>query len=416
MEVVDVYIDDGELRAERVHVGTLSLNRTRGKEVTRFEYSKSWLGAKSVAFEIDPELLLAPGPFHAGVDRVLHRVFRDMSPDRWGRVLMARREAATARAESRERRKLGDWEFFVGVDDLTRVGGLRLFEHGTTSPLGDRKPSVPPMARLRELEAAAALIEKGDELPPSVEREQLNLLLAPGSSLGGARPKANCVDESGSLWIAKFPSVSDTRDVGAWEFLAHELAKAAGLDVPEAQCLSLGAKHRTFCVRRFDRRAGSRRVYVSAMTLTGHDDGDAASYLEICEAIAKYGDAAWIVRDLRELYRRIVFSILVSNFDDHLRNHGFLRGSTGWRLAPAFDVNPSPDRNLHALAIDEDDASPDLDLLLSTAQYYRLGEHDARTIEDEVRAVVRRWRDFAAASNITPSERHELDVVFARAM
>jgi serine/threonine-protein kinase HipA len=270
--------------------------------------------------------------------------------------------------------------------------------------LDDRVPGVPPAARLRELEAAARAIDEQDAQARPEYSEWLRMLVVPGSSLGGSRPKASFSDEDGALWLAKFPANDDRRDVGAWEFLAHELARAARIDLPEARLARFASRHHTFCVKRFDRAGSSRRMYASAMTLLQRDDGEAASYLDLAEALQLQGDAARLESDLHQLYRRIAFNILVGNRDDHLRNHGFLRGATGWSLAPAFDLNPNPDAREHALAIDETNPRPDLATLRSTAPYYRLEEASAARIEFQVLTAVRTWRRIATRLGLSPDD------------
>lgn len=403
-DALEVWLDDAELSATPRLVGTLARAQSRAREAIRFRYAAEWTSGGRRAFAIDPELPLTPGDFHPSAGRALHGVFRDSAPDRWGRGLMERREADEARREGRKPRRLGDWHFLTGVSDAARMGGLRLRDAQTARWVDDRAPGVPPAARLRELEAAArAIDEEGAAAQPEYP-EWLRILVVPGSSLGGARPKASFTDEDGSLWLAKFPANDDRRDVGAWEFVAHELARAAGVETPTARLARFGSRHHTFCVKRFDRAGASRRMYASAMTLLQRDDGEAASYLEIAEALQREGDAARLEADLRQLYRRVAFSILVGNRDDHLRNHGFLRGPTGWRLAPAFDINPNPDKREHVLAIDETDPRPDLGALRATARFYRLKSTAAARIEAQVRKAVGTWRRVAADVGLGASE------------
>jgi serine/threonine-protein kinase HipA len=241
----------------------------------------------------------------------------------------------------------------------------------------------------------------GGEL--SDEERWLAMLVAPGSSLGGSRPKANYEDQS-ELWIAKFPSREDRHDVGAWEHLVSLLAAAAGIDVPETRLLALGSRYRTFCAKRFDRLRGRRRLYASAMTLTGRRDHEDASYLDIARAIAEFGEPTAIEEDLRQLFRRVVFNVLTANRDDHLRNHGFLRSSGGWRLAPAFDVNPTPQKHEHVLALDGSLRTPDLEIVRETAPYYRLSTADADEVVGEIRRVVAGWRDLAQRIDLAADE------------
>jgi serine/threonine-protein kinase HipA len=303
---------------------------------------------------------------------------------------------------------LGEWDFLLGVSDAARLGALRLRDPLRGTWLDDREPGAPPAARLRELEAAARAFDAPGAEQRTGYADWLQQLVVPGSSLGGARPKASFVDEDGALWLAKFPAHDDRRDVGAWEHLAWQLAVRAGIDVPDARSLRFAGPRHSFCVRRFDRVDGGRRLFASAMTLVGRDDGDPASYLDIAQALQQHGDATHLHRDLHQLYRRIVFAILVGNRDDHLRNHGFLRGATGWRLAPAFDINPNPDKREHALAIDEGNPAPDVDVLRATARFYRLDAKAADAIEQDVRAAVRTWPEVAKSSGLASGDLDQL--------
>jgi len=294
------------------------------------------------------------------------------------------------------------------------MGALRLASdaRGETTFLADEPLPVPPLARLRDLEHWAREAEEGGGAELSDAESWLAMLVAPGSSLGGSRPKANYLDGD-ELWIAKFPSREDRHDVGAWEHLIAQLAAGAGIDVPQTRALSLGSPYRTFCVKRFDRLGGCRRLYASAMTLTGHRDGDDASYLDIARAIAEHGDPAGIGDDLRQLFRRVVFNVLTANRDDHLRNHGFLRASGGWRLAPAFDVNPEPLKHEHALALDASSRAPDVDVVLETAPYYRLSDSEADALAAEVRSAVVGWRGLVGQTGLAGDELERIGSVLA---
>jgi serine/threonine-protein kinase HipA len=400
-ERVVVQIEAADLGPRRV-VGSLTHARTGGKSVISFEYEPAWIVAAD-SFPLDPSLLLYEGEQYLAR---LPGVFADTAPDRWGRTLQERREAQLARRESRERRPLEDWDFLLGVSDPLRMGALRLAgEDGTF--IDDQELSVPPSTRLRELEHWARELEEGLPRPGSEEERWIAMLLAPGSSLGGARPKANFEDEDGGLWIAKFPSREDRHDVGAWEYLVAGLAAEAGIEVPEVKLLRLGGGYRTFCSRRFDRVEGGRRLYASAMTMTGRQDGEQASYLDIAEAIVRLVDPEAIEDDLHRLFRRVVFNLLVGDRDDHLRNHGFLRGPGGWRLAPAFDVNPAPFKDEHSLALDDAQTYPDLEVVRGTAELYRLDRAAADRIVVEVEAACSGWREAAAALEL-PEEEVEL--------
>ncbi|MEZ4223437.1 MAG: HipA domain-containing protein [Polyangiaceae bacterium] len=406
VDQVQVELDDAGL-GFAVDVGVLSRERKTSVEVVRFAYSQAYLEDTAKAFAIDPELSLFPGDFFARRSNRLFGIFRDTAPDRWGRVLMERREALDAHRAQRKPRWLSEWDFLLGVSDFARVGALRLREVGDEKRyLDHRALGVPPATRLRELEAICLALDEAGSEERSEYESWLRQLLAPGSSLGGARPKATYSATDGTLWIAKFPAKQDRHDVGAWEFLAHELAERAKLRVPQADCLKLTAAHHTFAVRRFDRSAAGRHLYMSAMTALQLDDGDSASYLDVAQALQDLGDPETLAEDLAELYRRLVFNVLVGNRDDHLRNHGFLRGADGWRLAPAFDLNPNPDKSEHALTLDETTARPSVAAVRATSELYRLSSAGAARIETEVRAAFDDWRHMARQIGIP---RHEIE-------
>ena len=393
MRTIEVHLDDASLVAAPVRVGRLFRDASRRGEIIRFEYDAAWL-AMPDAFEIEPLLPLREGPFHASDPGQPPNILQDCSPDRWGWLLMDRREAIEAREQDRPRRTLRAWDYLTGVDDGTRMGALRLRDPDTGGFVASLTPSAPPMTSLRELEAAARLMEQGtgDE----VDR-QIRQLIVPGGSLGGARPKASFVDEHGELWLAKFPSTEDRHDVGVWEFAAWKMAIAAGIRMPQARLLPLSTRGHTFAVKRFDRIGGSRRMYASARTLLDMDS-DGASYLDLAGAIEEQGASGTIADGLEQLFRRAVFNVLVGNRDDHLRNHGVLRAPTGWVLSPAFDVNPNPDKDVHVLALDDADPSPDTQLLTAQHAFFRLDAGRAAGIMEEVRRAVRPWAREAKAA------------------
>ncbi|HEU4814067.1 MAG TPA: type II toxin-antitoxin system HipA family toxin [Xanthomonadaceae bacterium] len=393
MNRVDVWIDDETLGGSTL-VGHLTKAASRTGDTISFEYDSQWLGNDGPipAFPLDPELQLAAGAHYArGGASALTGAFVDCSPDRWGKRLMDRREAIEAREESRRPRTLRAWDYLVGVNDESRMGATRLVDPESSRYVDDRALSAPPITELRQLEAIAAHVERGDleESPQTVR--WIKQLVAPGASLGGARPKASFRDQAGQLWLAKFPSNDDRYDVGLWEYLAYQLALAAGIDMPEARLMPLSGRGHTYAVKRFDRTQGSRRVFSSAMTRLDVADSEASSYLDLVQVIETAGTSKRIARDLEQLFRRVLFNILVGNRDDHLRNHGFMRVGDGWTLSPAFDVNPNPDREHHVLAIDDRDSSPDSAVLFTTADYYRLTKKALGSIADEVRAAVGGW-------------------------
>ncbi len=380
-------------------VGTLSHDRGQ----VRFSYAKSWL--KSVhAFALDPDLSLDAAPFFPKPEWGNFGVFLDSSPDRWGQTLMRRREALEAQDQNRVARTLYAWDFLIGVQDLTRQGALRFRLEGAQEFLGNDKRAAPPVTSLRELQTVATQLSHKRMEDLGALRQWLAVLVAPGASLGGARPKANFSELDGSLWIGKFPSRDDDRDVGAWEFVTHGLAQRAGVNVPAARMVRLNNDFHTFCVQRFDRQGASRRFYASAMTLLRKDQSEGTSYLELAKFLRDAGDAPYVNGDLEQLFRRVVFNVAVGNRDDHLRNHGFILGKTGWRLAPAFDVNPSIDKAEHVLNINESDNRPSLALVLSTAGFYGLEPERAQAILEEVSGVVGSWAAAAKAAGISNAD------------
>ena len=361
LETVFVYADLAHLD-EPLQMGSLRRQKSRGVDIFSFEYDPAWL-QKAEAISFDPDLALVGGPQYPTPDRQNFGIFLDSSPDRWGRVLMQRRENIRARREERKPRSLTEWDFLLGVRDETRMGALRFRDPDSGQFIdSDEMLAAPPIASLRELQAASLNFEShgGDEEEDSAAEQWLTQLFAPGSSLGGARPKASVRDEEGLLCLAKFPSRQDRRDVGAWEIVAHRLAAKAGINVPNARPLRVpDSAYTTFLARRFDRTPTGRRLaFVSAMTLTQRDDGEpGASYLELVDLLQSRG--ANTHADCLELFRRVVFSILIHNTDDHLRNHGFfyLRSADS-RCRPlnTTSIHPSIAMNLR-IAINEVDTA-----------------------------------------------------------
>lgn len=399
-EVV-VHVDASDLGPDRP-VGLLRHARKGTIIDLSFAYDAAWLMFAG-AFDLDPALSRYDGDQrtrHGG----LHGIFADTAPDRWGRLLLERREAQTARREGRRARTLDEWDFLLGVSDELRMGALRLAPPDNGQFLEHGPRTVPPLARLRELQHYAERAERGDELGDRDAEDEVALLIAPGSSLGGARPKANFRGDDGALWIAKFPSREDRRDMGAWEYVLNRLAATAGIAVPATQLLELRSGYRTFCGRRFDRVRNDRRLFASAMTLAQKRNGEAASYLDIVEAIEDHGDPRGIDDDLEQLFRRAAFAVLVGHRDDHLRNHGFLGGSRGWRLSPAFDLNPLPDKAEHTLDFDGEVRVPEIDVVVGTAEYYRLSDARADAIVEELRAAIGEWRAVARDLSISKAE------------
>ena len=371
-------------------VGKLSADTVRGAEQFRFAYESEWLSSDH-AQQLDPELELYGGDQFANENQNF-RVFLDSCPDRWGRRLMKRREAARAHAEHRKPRTLMESDYLLGVHDLHRMGALRFKTDAEGAFLDDdEEMAAPPLARLRELEFAARQVEEKRDVDDEEYRRWLNMLISPGSSLGGARPKASVIDEEGSLWIAKFPSRNDDHDVGLWEYVIAELANDAGIDMPPCRVERLAGPHHTFLTKRFDRIGDRRLHFSSAMTQLGYDDGErSASYLELAEFLTKHGSKT--AEDLAQLWRRIVFNIAVSNTDDHLRNHGFIFDETGWRLSKAYDMNPEPTGEGLNLFVSDNDNRLDFDLAMSVSEFFQLSGPGAAEILTEVRGAVAGWR------------------------
>jgi serine/threonine-protein kinase HipA len=406
VNLLEVWIDDESLGGSAL-VGRLSKTASRTGDTISFEYDANWLaGARPVAaFPLDHELYVGAGQQYARAGaNELSGAFQDCSPDRWGKRLMDRREAIEAREEKRKVRNLRAWDYLVGVNDESRMGALRLVDPESIRYVDDRTLSAPPITELRQLEAIAAKVEHGDaDLSDEMVR-WIKQIVAPGASLGGARPKASFRDQAGQLWLAKFPSNDDRVNVGLWEFLTHQLSLDAGIDMPEARLMQLSDRGHTYAVRRFDRTPTSRRMFSSAMTQMDATESEGHSYLDLVQVIETTGTSTQIARDLEQLFRRVLFNLLIGNRDDHLRNHGFMRAGDGWQLSPAFDVNPNPDKDHHVLAIDDRDPSPDSSLLLATADYYRLSKRAVGGVAEHVRAAVRGWESRARALGAPLSE------------
>ena len=411
---IRVYSHPPELQ-EPILMGTLSATVVRGKEIFAFEYSSDFLKSDSV-FEIDPNLKLYKGPQYLSEEERNFGIFLDSSPDRWGRVLMDRREAMKARLEERPPRRLMESDYLLGVYDESRMGALR-FKTDIKGPFLDDDPthSTPPMTSLRELERATNELEQDRSLDDKEYLKRLSLLIAPGSSLGGARPKASVISEEGHLWITKFPSKNDEFDVGAWEYLIYKLALKCKVDMAKSRAEKFYSDQTTFMTKRFDRdEKGKRHHFFSAMTLLGYQDGADAqagvSYLELVELLQARG--ANISYDLEQLWRRILFSICVSNTDDHLRNHGFILTNKGLRLSPAYDINPNPKGYGLNLNIDEQDNRLEKDIALSVAPFFRLSQAKATRIAQEIEQVVASWRTEAENLNISKREIEQMSPAF----
>lgn len=392
---------------EPIFMGTLFAAPSRGKEIFSFEYDPAWLKTP-YAQSLDPDLGLFAGPQYARDGNDNFGLFLDSSPDRWGRVLMQRREAQQAKAEERDIRALMESDYLLGVYDSHRMGALR-FRLSEDTPFLDNQKSMPtpPWAKLRDLEYASLQLERDNAENESDYLKWLNMLIAPGGSLGGARPKASVLDEAGHLWIAKFPSRRDEINIGKWEYLIYILAKDAGINVAQSEIRNFSGDYDTFLTKRFDRtETGDRLHFASAMTLLGKKDGEGGdtgvSYLDLASFLIKHGAQA--KNDLEQLWRRIVFYICVSNTDDHLRNHGFMLKGRGWVLSPAYDMNPVATAGGLALNISKEDNRQDLELARSVALYFRVEKEHAETIISEVKFAVQNWQVLAKKLGIPSRE------------
>lgn len=407
-----IFVYENFSSLEPKKLGVLYVDTLRGIEHYSFEYDQDWLKQSKFSFCLDPDISMFSGRQYT--EKNIFGMFADASPDRWGRILMKRREAIKARSENRKPNKMYDSDFLLGVYDQTRVGALR-FKDDVNGPFlsDDKETAAPPWATLRSLEEASRQFEKDDNY---LNDKWLKQLLKPGSSLGGARPKATVEDEQGDLWIAKFPSKNDEYDVGAWEKVVHDLAKLCGLNVPESKVEKFSKDGSTFLVKRFDRDGEKRIHFASAMTMLGKNDGassdDGSSYIDIVDFIRAYGSSP--KDDLIELFKRIIFSMAVSNTDDHLRNHGFILNDKGWRLSPLYDVNPVPYGDVLSLNIDSYDNSISIDLAISSACYYDINEFDAEVYADEIFTMVKNnWEQLAKKYGINRDQIEEMRPAFS---
>lgn len=407
-----IFVYDDFSTDQPVLMGSLYVNVIKGGESYSFEYDKGWLKKTGLTLTLDPELMPYSGRQYP-TGKNIFGLFADASPDRWGRVLMNKRERILAEKEGRKPSKLYDSDCLLGVYDETRMGGIR-FKVNPEGPFlsDDKETAAPPWATLRTLEEASRNFENDET---GLTEKWLNQLIKPGSSLGGARPKATVVDTKNQLWIAKFPSKNDENDTGAWEIVAHDLAELCGLNVPEAKLEKFSPLGSTFLIKRFD-RLGSKRVhFASAMTLLGKKDGasaaDGSSYLDIAAFIKSYG--AQPKKDLIELWKRIVFNMAVTNTDDHLRNHAFILTDKGWILSPLYDVNPVPYGDELSLNVDEDDNSISIDLAVQTAVKFGISKSDAEAVAEDILQIVRdNWERTAAGYALTRRQIEEMRPAF----
>lgn len=408
-----IYVYDDFTNEGPTLMGRLYVNVIRGGETYSFEYDKTWLKQIGLTLSLDPELLPYVGRQYPK-GKGIFGLFADLSPDRWGRMLMNKRERLQAEKEGRKPRKLYDSDYLLGVYDATRMGGVRLKSDMEGSFLSDDKEStVPPWTTLRTLEEASRNFESDES---GLAEKWLNQLIRPGSSLGGARPKATIMAPDGQLWIAKFPSKNDDNDTGAWEKVAYDLAGLCGINVTESKLEKFSKLGSTFLIKRFDRNGNKRIHFASAMTLLGKTDGasaaDGTSYLDIAAFIKSYG--ARPKKDLIELWRRIVFNMAVSNTDDHLRNHGFLLTKHGWILSPVYDVNPVPYGDELALNIDAESNSIDIELAIDTAVKFGIDKDYARKMALEILSKVdTNWEKLASNHGLSHRQIEEMRPAFS---
>jgi serine/threonine-protein kinase HipA len=399
---------DWQFLEETQLIGFLTAQLLRGKEIFSFEYAEAWINRQNPILFLDPHLGFYKGKQYLPEEKNSFGIFLDSSPDRWGRLLMRRREASQAKEQGRDEHMLFETDFLLGVFDGHRMGAVR-FKLGEDGPFmnDQKKMATPPWTSLRELEHARLQLEQDDSITDPEYAQWLSVLIDPWSSLGGARPKASVIDEKGHLWIAKFPSSRDDKNTGAWEMVLHELAKACGIYVSEARLQKFSGKHHTFLSKRFDRTNDQRRIhFASAMTLLGLKDGadhaEGVGYLDLVGFIMQHCSAA--KEDLEQLWRRMLFNVLVSNTDDHLRNHGFILTDKGWRLSPAYDMNPNEMGNGLTLNISENSNELDIYLALETAHFYQLKTEQAESILKEMHQEISNWRAVAKKFGISNSE------------
>jgi serine/threonine-protein kinase HipA len=403
--VIDVFV---ELGGASQFVGRLWSRSLKGRESASFEYDKKWI-ASDTRFALEPLLTIDTGIHHSQPGKPLFGAIGDSAPDRWGRALMRRAERKNAEREKRTQRTLLEIDYLLQVDDRIRQGALRFREAGTTEFLAHGHPAIPPLVELPKLLSASDHV-----LTDTDTDEDLRLLLAPGSSLGGARPKAAVLDADGSLAIAKFPAKGDEYHIESWSCVALALASKAGITTPRYR-LTTVLEQQLLLITRFDREGSVRIPFLSAMSMIGADENQPHSYLELVDAIRQHG--ADVRKDLKELWRRILFSVLVSNVDDHLRNHGFLYDTDkrGWRLSPAYDLNPVPvdiKPRILCLMIDDRDNSASFDLTVEVGDYFGLVEDDMRVVVTDLVNSISTWRDEARRIGVSAEEINRMATAF----
>ena len=415
MKKLFVYADFDWLKEAEL-VGELGYESLRGSDSYSFKFADSWI-KKYNAIALSDDLNNYPGIQYTQPEKDIFGCFADALPDRWGRTLFLRREQILAQEENRPVRRLSSFDFLTGIDDHSRMGGFRFKETPDGEFINTNNTlRVPPLTDLRELIAASKEIERSEGANIIPEKKWITQLVQPGSSLGGARPKANVIDENHNIFMAKFPSLNDDYDVGIWEHFCHLLAKNAGINAAETKVITTNDKHHTLLSHRFDRTYAGRRIhFASAMTLLGLNDGDNATtghgYIDIVDFIIS--GCTDVDANLRELFRRVAFNICVGNSDDHFRNHGFLLTAKGWTLSPAYDMNPTLNDH-QSLLINNKTNTADLSILLDSCDEYMLTHEVAKGIIDEVLEAVKGWRTLANRLGIAKREMNLFEGVFKK--
>ena len=415
MKKLYVYADFDWLKEVEL-IGELGYESLRGADSYSFTFNNEWLRLHSNLFLSD-DLNNYPGQQYTQPGKDIFGCFSDALPDRWGRTLLLRREQLVAAEEKRPIRRLSSFDFLTGIDDFSRMGGFRFKEDLDGEFINvSESLKIPPLTDIRELIAASAEIEKCEENNMLPDRKWIAQLVQPGTSLGGARPKANVIDTDKTLYVAKFPSRKDDYDAGLWEHFSHLLATKAGINAATTKVLTTGEKYHTLLSQRFDRTQEGRRIhFASAMTLLGLSDGDNATtghgYLDIVDFIIQ--SCTDVERNLQELYRRVAFNICIGNSDDHFRNHGFLLTAKGWTLSPAYDMNPTLSE-YQSLLVSLTSNKAELSILLDACEDYMLNRKTAEKIISEVIEVVKGWRELATRLGLSKREMEMFAGVFER--
>lgn len=405
MKKLWVYADFDWLKETEL-IGELSYENLRGSETFGFKYTEEWL-KKHPDLYLSEDINNYPGQQYTQPGKDIFGCFSDALPDRWGRMLLDKRERIFASEEKRAVQRMSSFDYLTGIDDFSRMGGFR-FKADTKGVFinANTHISIPPLTNIRELMYASQEVEKSDEENILPEKRWITQLTQPGTSLGGARPKANVIDEEGKLYIAKFPSRKDTYDIGLWEHFCHLLARGAGINAADTKVLTTEGKFHVLLSKRFDRTDEKRRIhFASAMTMLGLNDGDNArtghGYLDIVDFIIQ--SCTEVEVNLSELFRRVAFNICVGNTDDHFRNHGFLLTSKGWTLSPAYDLNPTLE-TFQSLLISSSSNKSDINILFNAAEEYFIEEKTATRIIEEVVKAVSKWRALAIKLQLPKSE------------